>query len=106
MVRVVSIATVSMVLFDSVDICTVAVISVVIWVGDVDIGLPIAESLNIHNYNYPLHACAQRGYVIGHGVGVYISARVQFDLLKYLLSELHSGSRRLPIIFKNFQSTL
>jgi hypothetical protein len=28
-----------------------------------------------------------------------MSAIVQFDLLKYLLSELHSGSRRLPIEF-------
>jgi hypothetical protein len=42
------------------------------------------------------HSTAQRGYVIGRCVGIY--AKVQFNLLKYLLSELHSGSRRLPII--------
>jgi hypothetical protein len=32
---------------------------------------------------YPAHACAWWGYVIGRGVGIYISAKVQFDLLKY-----------------------
>jgi hypothetical protein len=50
------------------------------------------------NYNYPPHACAQRGYVIGRTWCQYIiSAKVQFSLLKYLLSGIHSGSR-FPII--------
>jgi hypothetical protein len=40
-------------------------------------------------YHYPVRAYAQRGYVIGRSVGIHISAKVQFDLLKYLLSELH-----------------
>jgi hypothetical protein len=37
----------------------------------------------ITDINYPAHACSQQGYVIGRGVGIYMSAKVQFDLLKY-----------------------
>ena len=62
--------------------------------------------------NYPAHACAARGYVIGRGVYILLFISLDFFLepifylQKYSLSEVYSNTGRLLIEFNGLWYSL